>query len=415
MAEKPYEWTAGATLEEHSRRKHKILREYFFQYLTVRCQLPQMERFRLAIVDGFAGGGRYSCGTAGSPIIFIEELKRALGAVNTQRAAEGLGLIEVECLLILNDFSSDALETLKENVAPLQSEIAQELPRLHLRVEFMNQAFEQAYPAIKGLLEAGRFRNVLFNLDQCGYSKVARETIIDIMQSHPSVEIFYTFAIQTLLTYLRSQEPERLAAQLQPFGIHASEIESLDFTVKKQFWLGAAERLVFETFRGCANFVSPFSINNPDGWRYWLIHFANAYRARQVYNNVLHLNSSEQAHFGRSGLNMLAYDPRHDDGSLYLFDVSGRQMATDQLLSDIPRLVSDSGDVLGMADFYSAIYNATPAHSEDIHEAITENPDIQVITPSGGERRKANTIAIGDTLKLKKQKSFFPFFVDSAR
>ena len=55
MAKKQYDWAAGATLEEHSRRKHKILREYFFNYLTVRCQLPLQSRFRLAIIDGFAG------------------------------------------------------------------------------------------------------------------------------------------------------------------------------------------------------------------------------------------------------------------------------------------------------------------------------------------------------------------------
>ena len=49
MVEKRYEWAEGAKLEEHSRRKHKILREYVFDYLTVRCKLPQQERFRLAI------------------------------------------------------------------------------------------------------------------------------------------------------------------------------------------------------------------------------------------------------------------------------------------------------------------------------------------------------------------------------
>ena len=86
----------------NSRRKHKILREYCFDYLTVRCKLPQQERFRLAIVDGFAGGGRYQCGTSGSPLIFIEELKRATEAVNTHRAAQGLNAIEVECLLVFN-------------------------------------------------------------------------------------------------------------------------------------------------------------------------------------------------------------------------------------------------------------------------------------------------------------------------
>ena len=83
---------------------------------------------------------------------------------------------------------------------------------------------------------------------------------------------------------------------------------------------------MFDAFRMCARYVSPFSINNPDGWRYWLIHFANTYRARQVYNNVLHANSSTQAHFGRSGLNMLRYDPCHDGGSLYLFDEPGESV-----------------------------------------------------------------------------------------
>jgi len=138
MAEKPYEWANNsAILEDHSRRKHKILREYFFQYLTVRCQVPKQERFRLAVVDGFAGGGRYRCGTAGSPLIFVEELKRATEAVNTQRAAEGLNPIEIECLLILNDYSRDAIEALKSNMAPLQADITENVRRLHLHVEYL--------------------------------------------------------------------------------------------------------------------------------------------------------------------------------------------------------------------------------------------------------------------------------------
>jgi hypothetical protein len=185
--------------------------------------------------------------------------------------------------------------------------------------------------------------------------------------------------------------------------------------MSKNIWLGTAERLVFEAFRACAPYVSPFSINNPSGWRYWLIHFANFYRGRQVYNNVLHQNASTQAHFGRSGLNMLSYDPSHNDGTLYLFDLPGRVTAKQQLFDDIPRLVSESGDVVGIAAFYESIYNATPAHTDDVHAAIIENPDIEVITPAGGERRKANTIAINDVLKLKTQRSFFPMFFDAFR
>jgi three-Cys-motif partner protein len=415
MVEKAYAWASGATLEEHSRRKHKILAEYFAQYLGVRCQLPQQERFRLAVVDGFAGGGRYACGTPGSPLIFIEGLRRSVDTINTQRAAQGFGLIEMECLLVLNDHNADAMASLRGNVAPLQAEIAQNVPRLHLKVEYLNDTFEVAYPRIKALLEQGRYRNVIVNLDQCGHSHVERTTLLDVMRSNPSVEIFYTFAIEALLSFLQKSDPVQLAAQLRPFDIEPRDLRGLDGAMSKSNWLGAAERLVFETFRTCAPFVSPFSINNPGGWRYWLIHFANVYRARQVYNNVLHQNSTAQAHFGRSGLNMLSYDPADDAGSLYLFDLSGREQARSQLLNDIPRLISETGDVIGVGDFYEGIYNATPAHADDVHRAIMDNPDIEVITPAGGERRSAGMIGVNDVLKLKRQKSFFPMFLDASK
>ena len=410
MVEKRYEWAEGAKLEDHSRRKHKILREYVFDYLSVRCKLPQQERFRLAIVDGFSGGGRYKCGTAGSPLIFMEELKRAIEAVNTQRTVQGLGTIEVECLLIFNDENHDAIELLKTHVAPIQADIAQTCPRLHVRVEYLNELFEAAYPKIKGFLNQGRYRSVLFNLDQCGDSHVERNTILDIMRSYASAEIFYTFMISSLLAFLQKNQPEQLQARLNHLGVTSADIEALNEVMSRNDWLGTAENIVFDAFRWCAPYVSPFSINNPDGWRYWLIHFANASRARQVYNNILHDNASLQAHFGRSGLNMLAYDPQHE-GMLYLFDDNGRAFAKEQLLDDIPRLVAESGDVISFMDFQENIYNSTPSHADVIHAAIIDNPDLEVITPAGGERRKANTITVNDVIKLKRQTSFFPMFL----
>ena len=408
--EKRYKWVDGATLEPHSHRKHKILREYISNYLVVRCQLPQQSRFRLAIIDGFAGGGCYSCGSPGSPIIFLEELKNVTEFVNARRAARGFRSIEIECLLVLNDVDRNVVEILKGRVAPVHSAIKQSVPKLHLRVEYLDQTFESAYPVIKKFLSRGRYRNVLFNLDQYGHCHVERKTLVDIMRSYPSAEVFYTFSIEALVSFLRKSEPTLLAAQLAYVDLDSNDLRSLEGVMNRKSWLGAAERLVFAAFRACAPFVSPFSINNPDGWRYWLIHFANFYRARQVYNNILHANSSAQAHFGRSGLNMLAFDPEHDGGTLYLFNDSDRETAKGQLLDDIPQLISECGDVIGVADFYENIYNITPAHADDIHSAIIDNPDIQVITPAGGERRRANTITANDVLKLKAQKSFFPMF-----
>jgi three-Cys-motif partner protein len=414
MVEKAYEWADGAVLEEHSRRKHRILREYFSQYLRVRWRRPQQNRFRFAIVDGFAGGGRYKCGAPGSPLIFIEELRATLEAVNLHRVEQGFDPIEVECLLIFNDGNRDAIELLKTNVAPLEAAVKADVAKLHLQVEYLNDTFERAYPVIQQLLAAGQYANVVFNLDQCGHSHVDLRTIVAIMRAQRSVEIFYTFMIEALIAFLRKRDRTMLAAQLAYLDVTPDDLAGLQGAMSKNAWLGAAERIVFETLGTCAPYVSPFSIHNPSGWRYWFVHFANSYRARQEYNDILHNNATTQAHFGRSGLNMLSYDPR-EEGALYLFDDTGRQQAHGQLLEDIPRLISRAGDAIEIGEFYEGIYNLTPAHTQDIHAAIIDNPDIEVITPTGGERRKPNTIAVGDTLKLKRQISFFPMFLNGGK
>ncbi len=411
MVASRYSWEDGVELEEHTRRKHKILREYLSRYLTVRCALPQQTKFRLAIVEAFAGGGRYKCGSPGSPLIFIEELRAAAERFNLRRKADGMAPLDIECFLILNDAEPGTVDILKSNIAPVLAAVKTEVPKLHLQAIFYEKPFETLYPEIKRLLEQGRYQNVLFNLDQYGYSDVEIATLADISTSFASAECFYTFGISSLLAFLSRANPALLARQLKFLGVSPTDLSSLEGLMSKSEWLGAAEQLVFEAFRGCARYVSPFSINNPDGWRYWLVHFANNYRARQEYNNVLHRNSSLQAHFGRSGLNMLTFDPSHGEGELYLFDVSGRAAAKQQLLEDIPRLVTDFGDAVSVGEFYGSIYNMTPAHMDDIHAAMMGNSDLEIITEAGGERRKPNTIRADDMLRMKRQRTFFPIFL----
>lgn len=409
MVEKSYKWTEGATLLEHSRQKHRILREYIFEYIFIRCQLPQQERFRIAFIDGFAGGGKYACGASGSPLIFMEELLRATGAINLNRHHYGLAPLNIECLMILNDSSPAAIRSLRAHIASTQGIVIAQSANLHIHPEYLNEDFETGYQKIKDILKKSNYKNVLFNLDQCGHSRVKRNTLTDIMQSYKSAEIFYTFSIDSLLAFLNKKNPTILSRQLRPFGLNAHNLQTSETLMSQQEWLGAAERIVFDSFRSCAPFVSPFSINNPDGWRYWLIHFANVCRARQVYNSILHKHSSAQAHFGRSGLNMLSYDPNHE-GTLYLFEDEDRKSAKIQLLEDIPRFISESGNEMRASEFYKDIYNLTPAHADDVNAAIISNTDLEVFTATGGKRRKAHTIKPEDILKLKSQKSFFLAF-----
>ena len=53
MVKKNYDWDGGATLDDHTKKKHTILREYFRQYLITRCKIPKRKKLRLIIVDGF--------------------------------------------------------------------------------------------------------------------------------------------------------------------------------------------------------------------------------------------------------------------------------------------------------------------------------------------------------------------------
>ena len=309
--------------------------------------MPQQTRFKLAIVDGFAGGGRYRNGEPGSPIVFVETLVELSNEISIFRAAQGM--------------------------APLESGLNEHL---------------------------GRHKNAT--------GPVGLSTLNDILRTfRTSGEIFLTFMIKSLLAFLQKSDPQALQTRLHHLDISANDLAPLDGLLSKNEWLGTAEKIVFDAFQGCAPFVSTFSLNNPEGWQYWLIHFSNVPRARQVYNDVLHDNSNHQAHYGRSGLslNMFAFDP-DKEGKIYMFEQGDRKNATNELAEDIPRLVEEFGDAMEVKEFYESAYNLTPAHSDDIKAAMFLNPDLEVLTPSGNVRRKSHTISEGDTLRLMRQKSF---------
>lgn len=404
MSKKEYDWTNGAALSDHSRVKLKILDEYFREYLKVRCVLPQQSKFRLAIVDGFCGAGLYGDGSEGSPIIFLNVLKEVSHELNLIRSIEGFKPLDIECSIYFNDLNAEAISLLQENLAPIREEISASAPRLSINLNFSQGKFEETKTAICEKIKADGFRNVLFNLDQYGYTQVSEMSLKYLMGVARSSEIFLTFAIESFLTYLTPDRVNAISTQNAiPFS---GNIADVDKNQNKKQWLGSIEKVVFEALKGTSNYVSPFSIHNPNGWRYWLIHFANSYKARQVYNDVLHKNKSAQAHFGRSGLNMLYYNP-DEEINLYLFDRPSRFNARLQLDRDIPNLLESNGGQMTIDEFYSNSYNHTPAHSDDINFSLVNNPDLQVITSSGGTRRSTNTIKNGDFVRLRNQRSFF--------
>jgi len=68
---------------------------------------------------------------------------------------QGFNAIEVECLLIFNDADLDAIELLKTHVALMRADRAQACPKLHFRVEYLNELFGTVYPGIKRFSRKG--------------------------------------------------------------------------------------------------------------------------------------------------------------------------------------------------------------------------------------------------------------------
>lgn len=405
MVQVPYKWVEGAVLGEHSKKKHQVLRNYLAEYLRIRCCHPGQKRFRFAVVDGFAGGGAYEGGEPGSPLIFLETLIEQSTEINVRRAVDNMAIITFECLFVFNDLDKEAIEILRKNVAPM-IERCNASDNLAVKVVFQNEAFETAFPQIKKILVSESFtRNVFFNLDQCGYSHVLQSTIVDILTTYQSAEVLLNLAVQSMCTFLSRKAPRKLLDTLAVHGIDQRQIEDISHVASDRDWRAAAVRLVFESYRNCAPYVSPFAINNPDGWLYWLLHFSNERKARQVYNDLLHDNAGVQGHHGRSGLNMLTYDHRNE-GQDYLFAEEDRERAYEELYYDIPKALSEFGDAVSVADFLRSVSNETPAHSKDIARAMIDSPDLVVRTENDGERRSPNGIKSSDILQMKDQRSF---------
>lgn len=400
MVTSRYNWHEGVDLDDHTKRKLKVLKKYFRAYLLERCKNPIARGFRLAVIDGFSGGGYYKNGSPGSPIIFARTLLDTVREINDHRTSVGMPTVTVCCLMMLNDEDQDVIKLLQENIAPIIVESQEEAFNVKLEIRFSHEKFENHVDHFIDVIKKNRYKNVIYNLDQYGYSAVDHSTIAKLIQSSGSVEIFLTYLIEPLISYLSKNDTKLFNSQLRHLGLTTDSFDIHNGQINKEEWMGIIESTIFYHFRTCAPYMSPFSIHNPDGWRYWLMHFSKVPRARQVYNNVLHDNSSSQAHFGLAGLNMLSYNPGDKRALKYLFDEEAREESREQLKEDVARTVRDGGNMIGVDDFYSEIYNETPAHSDDIHTAIMENPDLEIITPSGSPRRKVSGISLQDTIRF---------------
>ena len=409
-----YSWKQGsAALNDHSRIKLRVLEDYLYEYILVRCKNSRRDKLRLAILDGFCGGGIYHSTQDkseiiyGSPVIFVDTVISAANKINEERNIANMRSLFIECLIVLNDTDQYAMKSVEEQIRKHIDTASGNNSFVKFEIVMHKGIFEECSNYLVDEIVKRRYPNVICNLDQYGSSDVHFSTIQFLLRVAKSVEIFLTFSIGAFISHLRKDDPTDLKRKLERIGVPVDEslfdIEQSD----REEWLEFAEGLVFECFRKCSNFVSPFAIHNPKGWKYWLLHFTNNHVGRQVYNDVLHGNADHQAHFGGSGLRMLSNKLIDGVSQLHLFDSYTRSTSLGELNYDIPRHIRENGGVMTVLDFYRSAYNVTIAHSEDIDRAMMESSEVDILTPKGNLRRSVKQISSYDTVEIKRQKSFY--------
>lgn len=286
------------------------------------------------------------------------------------------------------------------------------------KIHLMRDEFVPTVPAIiEFVKQRGRARRTILVLDQCGYSHVPLDTIKSILEQLPNAEVILTFAVDSLIDYL--SDNEQTQELLNKIGInlpshligHAKE--EIDWRRKIQFLLHNEIPL-----KTGAKYYTPFFIRSPDAHRdFWMIHLSGHYKARDVMVTLHWEENTSFAHFGRSGLNMLGYDPALDHDLSpqdflpgFFFDQTALASSQESLIHQLPEQVSGFPNGVPFKDFFAQVTNGCPATLEIMRKVLSElakEGAIEVRDSSGGTKRSRLITSPNDIILPSGQKRLF--------
>lgn len=424
MAEVHYNWAPGEAypiIQQHSLVKHEILHAYLTAYIQTLISNPNREEFRLALVDGFSGGGVYRHDTTGeeilgSPFIMLQAAKEAEFQVNKDRQKPVA--LNLDYFFVEADKGAATLLEYELRSRGYGSRLGDDVFLRH--AEFEQQADEIIEYVQRRMPRAGR---AIFLLDQYGYSKVPAPLIRKILKALPGGEVILTFAVDALLNYV-SDKKDVTKGLLEKIGtpeaLRGRTIE--DIKKNESDWrLFIQSCLYKDLVDSCdAKYYTLFFIRSSKGHGdYWLIHFSQKARARDVMTQIHWEKNTNFIHYGGAGIDMfhaLGYVPKHDkvftgQASLgFCFDDQARLASVGALMEQIPRLIYPDPDGMAFGEMFATTCNMSPASADVYRMAIGElmaEKEIEVADREGGTRRMASRIHDTDLIIPSRQRKLF--------
>jgi three-Cys-motif partner protein len=299
MSHENFEWRVGREpplIRPHSLAKHRVLRSYLEKYVSVLTANPAQDVFRVSLVDGFAGGGKYLDASSkelrsGSPLIMLEAMRAAAEAAQTSR----LKPFTLDVQYFFVEKTPESLEYLRRTI--IESEFR---PLLDGKIELIGADFVDAVQRMLDVVtRRGRAGRAIFFLDQFGYSDVPFPAIRSILSRLNNAEVILTFATDWLIDYLGEHGPTQRI--LENIGI---QLPSTTIATAKQQaeWRRVIQFALHQEVvaKSGARFYAPFFIRSSDAHRdFWLLHLSGHYRARDVMVGLHWNQCTDFAHYGR--------------------------------------------------------------------------------------------------------------------
>jgi three-Cys-motif partner protein len=419
MTRSRYEWEPGAPspiIQQHSIAKHEILRAYLSAYIRTLLSNPNRDEFRLVLIDGFAGGGTYQHADShqtvlGSPFIMLEAAQEAAAIINAPRRNH----VELDIDFFFIEKDVAAATCLRG--ALMERGYG---PSIGKNVFVFNSEFEaNVDPLIEHVRrKMPRSSRAIFLLDQYGYTDVPAEQIARIIRSLPGSEIILTFAVDALLNYF-SENSTLSQRLLQKVGV-PNVLRGRSFEDIKQndkdWRLFVQSCLWQELVEQCqAHYYTLFFIRSSHGHGdYWLIHFSQRARARDVMTRIHWEQNNHFIHYGGPGLDMfhvLGYVSERDDGltgqaSMFEFDDVAKKASTHQLIAQLAPIIYADPDGKTFGELFATTCNGSPASSEiykDAIDTLRSEKDIEVKSAKTG-RSTAARIRDGDLIQAAAQR-----------
>lgn len=192
----------------HTKAKHEMLSRYLGGWYPILSTWNG----RIVFLDGFAGRGRYTDGSEGSPLIALRRLLDH--AFFPQMKHREFIYYFIEANRINAEQLSNALDELKREYCPWPGNV---------KIHVVNQPFDvTASSMIDTLREQKKSLAPTFAfIDPFGYSGLPMDLIADLLD-YPRTEVFINFMVGHVQRFIEREKQERVMREL--FGKDVAEI-----------------------------------------------------------------------------------------------------------------------------------------------------------------------------------------------